>query len=112
MTHHNQTKNVPLGFSVAYALSRKEHHIQAISTITPTWLTEIEHSYVDDPVYTSLLQQLLIDANVGPHYSIHFGILKYKERIYIESNTKLHSNLLSSLYTSVIGHSGITGTYQ
>jgi hypothetical protein len=98
---------------VADALSRNEHHIQAISTITPTWMTEIENSYVHDPVYTSLLQQLLVDANVAPHYSIHFGILKYKGRICIGSNTELHSKLLSFLHTSAIGgHSGVTRTYQ
>jgi hypothetical protein len=42
------------------ALSRKDH---AISLATPAWVTDIEHSYLNDTHYTSIIQQLAINAN-------------------------------------------------
>jgi hypothetical protein len=48
--------------AVAYALSRRDHDLAAISTATPSWIAEIEESYKDDPHYTNLLQQLTVDS--------------------------------------------------
>jgi hypothetical protein len=88
---------------VADALSRKEQSILAISTITPTWISDIEHSYTNDKLYIELIQQLLIDQNVVPHYSVHSGILRYKGKICVGSNSDLKNKVLSSLHSSAIG---------
>jgi hypothetical protein len=40
---------------VADALSKRDHDIAAISTVTPSWISEIEESYKDDPHYTNLM---------------------------------------------------------
>jgi hypothetical protein len=48
-----------------------------------------------------------------PHYSIHSGILRFKGKICIGSNTDLTNKILLTLHASPIGgHSGITATYQ
>jgi hypothetical protein len=80
--------------SVADALSRKEHEVQAISSTISSWITDIETSYEGDQHYTNILQQLLINEQALPHYTTHSGVLRYKGRICIE------------------GHSGIKATYR
>jgi hypothetical protein len=91
--------------AVANVLSRKDHNILAITSFTPVWIHDIEHSYSGDTYYTQLLQQVLINAQDTPHYSVHSGILRYKGEIYIGSSTDLRNNILASL------HSSITTTY-
>jgi hypothetical protein len=66
---------------VANALSRRGNTAMAISSAVPTWISEIEDSYINDEYYTSLLQQWLIKDDVTPHYSVHIGILRYKGKI-------------------------------
>jgi hypothetical protein len=59
------------------------------------------------------MQQLLVNDQAVPSYSVHSGILRYKDRICISSNTDLRTKILSSLHSSAIGgHSRITPTYQ
>jgi hypothetical protein len=99
--------------AVAYALSRRDHDLAAISIATPSWIAEIEESYKDDPHYTNLLQQLTVDSQSVQHYSLHSGILRFKGRIYVGNANGLRSKILSSLYSSAIGgHSGMKATYQ
>jgi hypothetical protein len=98
---------------VADALSRKEHTIMAISTATPAWVKDIEHSYSQDPYYSSILEQVLINSKVVPHYSAHAGILQYKGKICVCNDVELKNKILASLQSSALGgHSGIRTTYQ
>jgi hypothetical protein len=39
----------------ANALSRQDHSILAISAIVPTWVTDVEASYVNDTHYTDFI---------------------------------------------------------
>jgi hypothetical protein len=98
---------------VADALSRKEHILQAISSVIPCWTTDVEASYEGDKTYTDIIQQLLINDQAVLNYSVHAGILRFKGRICIGANTDLRNNILSSLHSSAIGgHSSIRATYQ
>jgi hypothetical protein len=97
---------------VADALSRKEQEISAISSASPTWVIDIETSYADDAYYTYIIQKLLINPLVVPHYSVHSGILRYQGKICIGNSLELKTKILSSLHSSAIGgHSGIKATY-
>jgi hypothetical protein len=46
----------------ANALPRREHHVSAISSVIPAWVTKIEASYTSDNAFTELNQQLPIDS--------------------------------------------------
>jgi hypothetical protein len=41
---------------VVDALPRKDMSASAISTTTPSWATDVEESYIGDPLYTRMLQ--------------------------------------------------------
>jgi hypothetical protein len=94
-------------------LSRREHTMSAVSLIIPTWISKVEASYSNDKYFTTIMQQLLIDAKAAEGYTIHSGIIRYKGRICISNAEALKTKILSSLHSSAIGgHSGITTTYQ
>jgi hypothetical protein len=74
---------------VVDALSKKDTQLLAISSATPAWVVEIQASYNDDKHCTDLTQQLLIDAQAVPNYSVHSGILRYKGKICIGDSAEL-----------------------
>jgi hypothetical protein len=100
---------------VVDALSRQEHNILAISSATPAWIHDIEESYLQDTTFTTIIEQLLVNDQAIPDYSVHAGILRYKEKICIGASTDLRTKILSSLYSSAFGgggHYGINATYN
>jgi hypothetical protein len=98
---------------VVDALSREDPSLMAISIVTPSWISNIEDSYTNDNLYTEIIQQLLVDQNAVTQYSVHSGILRYKGKICIGSNSDLRNKILTSLHSSAIGgHFGIRVTYQ
>jgi hypothetical protein len=98
---------------VVDALSRKEQSVLAISSTIPAWISDIEESYHHDTTYTSLIEQLTVNDQAVPDYSLHSIILRYKGNICVGIHTDLISKILSSLHSSAIGdHSGIKATYQ
>jgi hypothetical protein len=62
---------------------------QLISKAIPSWATKIAESYNNDAHCTKLLQELAINTNSHPHFSLNSGILRYKGRIYIGTATEL-----------------------
>jgi hypothetical protein len=88
---------------VVDALSRQEHNILAISSATPAWIHDIEESYLQDTTFTTIIEQLLVNDQAIPDYSVHAGILRYKEKICIGASTDLRTKILSSLYSSALG---------
>jgi hypothetical protein len=94
-------------------LSRKQHSLLAISSVTPKWISEVEDSYSVDPLCQQLLEQLLLDANSKPDHSITAGIIRYKGKIYVGNAPVLKTQLLTALHSSALGgHSGSKATYH
>jgi hypothetical protein len=89
--------------TAADALSRKQHQVNAISSAVPTWITDIEASYHNDIHFTNIIQQLAINPEAVPNYTLHTGILRHNGRICVGSNTELKDSILSSLHSSSIG---------
>jgi hypothetical protein len=58
---------------VVDALSRKDHSAYAISSTIPAWISDVETSYNNDPVYPDIIHQLAINSQALPHYSVHAG---------------------------------------
>jgi hypothetical protein len=95
------------------ALSRKNHSVSAIFSAVPTWIADIEESNTNDPIYSDMIQQLVVNSQALQDYSLHSDILRYKGRICIGTTTKLRGTIIASLHSSAIGgHSGIRATYQ
>jgi hypothetical protein len=98
---------------VADALSRKDHSVSAILVATPAWVADIENCYTNDTNCTEIIQQLSINDQAVPNYSVHQGILRFKGRIYSGNNDELNNRISDSLHSFAIGgHSGIRATYH
>lgn len=99
----------------ADALSRQyQHHsVSAISISKPRWLEVVVEGYLQDPETKTLLTQLSLQSPNETGYSLHDGIIKYKDRIWLGNHQQAKQAILLALHASGVGgHSGITATYQ
>ena len=82
-------------------------------TMTPPWLSEVVASYAKDPAATSLLQQLAVNPEAHPPYSLSGGVIRYKGRIWLGSNKNIQLRVISALHNSALGgHSGFPVTHS
>lgn len=103
--------------SAADALSRKDSpetvEVLDVSSCTPVWLQEVVEGYVQDAYSTQLISELLIDPAAKPHFSLKNGLLRYKGRIWLGTNTKLQQKIIQELHNSPLGgHSRFPVTYR
>lgn len=99
----------------ADALSRQQEKSEnnAVTTCIPAWTANLIQGYADDPVAKDLLAALAVKPDADSNFSLREGLLRYKNRIYVGTNTMAQQNILQALHSSGIGgHSGITATYQ
>jgi len=97
----------------ADALSRRDSACAAVTMVTPSWITDLELSYVADPHCHQLIEKLAINSSSASDYTLNTGVLRYKGRICMGISTTLRRNILLSLHASAVGgHSGIRATYQ
>ena len=98
------------------ALSRKpvdSSQLFTLSTTQPAWLISVLASYDKDPVIGEILQKLTLDSAAVPHYTLHQGLLRFKNRIMIGPDVALQKQLISALHDSPQGgHSGFPVTYK
>lgn len=100
---------------VADALSRVGHlsALQAMSTVKPIWIQEVTNSYVTDPQAHDLLARLAVSSPDQQGFSLHQGIIRLNNRIWVGNNSALQTKLITALHSSAIGgHSGQRATYQ
>jgi hypothetical protein len=71
----------------ADALSRKPNteSMRAISTVLPLWVNDVQTSYTGDSKCKELEEQLHIQADSVPHFSMTNGMIRYKGKLYIGS---------------------------
>lgn len=100
--------------SAADALSRNPsaNELYHISLCRPSWLEMIVEGYLTDTQAQTLLQELSLVSPNSKGYSLHQGIIHYRDRIWLGNNTDAHQAILLSLHDSGVGgHSGFLGTY-
>lgn len=87
--------------------------LQTVSEVQPMWLQEILNSYMTDPVAQQLLAQLAVSSPNEEGFSIHQGLIKKGNQLWVGHNSALRTKLISVLHDSALGgHSGIMATYQ
>lgn len=100
--------------SAADALSRKphvEHDLLAMSEAVPSWVSAIVASYEGDEFANRIIAQLAIDSAVVPHFTFTNGLLRFKNRIWVGSDTDLRIKLMQQFHSAPLGgHSGIPVT--
>ena len=100
---------------VADALSRchEEGSSVAITAFVPDWYQKVPASYERGEWTKELLEQLSIDDNSKPRYTILNGLLRYQGRLVAGDCENLRKRILQTLYESPIrGHLGIQNTYM
>lgn len=100
----------------ADALSRKrpeEAQINAITHVIPQWISDVQGSYIQDPVAQELIASKLIDPTSKHDYSYINGILRYHGRLYIGAETGIKQMILKHIHDpSIGGHLGMHGSYK
>jgi hypothetical protein len=82
---------------VADALSIKSTHADqcaALTVVTPSWVHEVLEGYNQDPHARDMIDKLIIDPLAVPGFTLHNGLLRYKNRVWIRSNTALQQKIL------------------
>jgi hypothetical protein len=99
----------------ADALSRAPdmHTTMAITAAVPKWITDVTNSYATDTYCKELIAKLTVDSTATPNYTLKNGILRYKQKLVVGSDTALQTQIITSLHDSAFGaHSGETATYH
>jgi hypothetical protein len=69
--------------------------------------------YEQDGQAKKLLEELALVTPNSRGYSLHQGIIRYKNRVWLGNNPEAHKAIMLSLHDSGVGgHSGFLGTYQ
>ncbi|KAK1608406.1 hypothetical protein QYE76_032079 [Lolium multiflorum] len=125
--HKALTKMLGLQYTIVYrkgsentaadALSRRPQEtngqLAAISSVVPTWLTEIITGYQTDPKAQALLAQLAVHPSGVDDYSLSDGIIRKKGKIWLGCNSELHFRVTEAMHASPTGgHSGFPVTYR
>lgn len=100
---------------VADALSRipPAEQCQAITTVIPEWVRDIQRSYEGDVQAHKILSLIGTEGDIDGSYSQEAGLLRYKGRIYVGENTEIREELIRSYHSSAFGgHSGMRATYH
>jgi hypothetical protein len=99
----------------ADALSRVGHVLamQGVSEVKPLWLQEMLNSYRTDPISQQLLTSLAVYSPDEQGLSLHQGLIRREDQIWVGHNSALRTKLIAVLHDSALGgHSGMMATYQ
>jgi hypothetical protein len=84
-----------------------------LSVCQPKWLQQVLQSYEQDEYAQDLITKMTLDSFAVPHFTLQHGLLRYKNMIWIGSDSALHSELMSAFQASAVGgHSGVMVTYR
>lgn len=87
--------------------------LNALSSSTPTWLTDVVAGYDKDPAALKLISELLLARDSHPPYTLIDGVLHLRDRIWIGNNKDIQLRLISAMHTTAIGgHSGFPVTFS
>lgn len=82
-----------------------------ISFPCPTWLDVLKDSYKSNSEYQQLLSALTDSDLSVPYFSLQNGILLYKDKVFLSSNSPLKPFVLQHAHNSPVGgHSGYLKT--
>jgi hypothetical protein len=70
-------------------------------------------SYSQDPDCVKLLQELSVDPQSRPSFTLCSGLIRYQGRVRVGSDAAVQRQIISALHDSAIGgHSGFPATYS
>ncbi|XP_026433073.1 uncharacterized protein LOC113330481 [Papaver somniferum] len=95
-----------------FIIHTDQQSISAMALSAPAWTHDIINSYTNDAVASTLIPQILVNPSAVSNFTYLEGILIFKGRIYVGTNSNLRQHILHSIHSSAIGgHFGIHGSY-
>jgi hypothetical protein len=92
---------------IAATASQATSQCQAMTVAIPSWMAEVHESYASDTKCIKLLQELTLDKDSNPPFTLQSIIIRFKGRIYIGSSTDLRTKIFQTFHSSLFGgHSG------
>jgi hypothetical protein len=102
--------------TAADALSRRPYHtgsVAAISSVQPTWITDVVAGYQSDAKTRAILARLALQAEGFDGFLLRDGIIRKHGRIWLGANLPLQTRITDALHASATGgHSGFSVTYR
>jgi hypothetical protein len=80
-----------------------DYIFHAISIVGLVWVQEVINSYHNDPIATTLLQELAVVHTNEDGYSLSNGVIRYKNKIWIGQNSAPQTKLITSFHGSELG---------
>jgi hypothetical protein len=71
-----------------------------VSTLIPSWISSVIATYDSDPFARDLIAKLTLNAEVVPYYSLNSGVLRYRNRIWVGNEAKLHHHIMTKFHNS------------
>uniref|UniRef100_A0A453RBY7 Integrase catalytic domain-containing protein n=1 Tax=Aegilops tauschii subsp. strangulata TaxID=200361 RepID=A0A453RBY7_AEGTS len=101
--------------SAANSLSRSnpEEILYIVTSCRPAWLEDVLASYNSNPHAQKLLEQLALREDPKKRFSLHQGLLRFRDLIWLGGSTELHQKIIAAFHDSPLGgHSGFPVTYK
>lgn len=87
--------------------------LNAISSSQPSWLTDVISGYDKDPASQQLLQELAVDPDGRPPFTLVDGVIRLRGRIWLGNNQALQDRVIAAFHSSALGgHSGFLVTFS
>ena len=101
----------------ADAFSRKDEDVKAllyvILIIQVDWIAEANEEWKNDKKIWTFIQNLQQDTSPSNTFRWKYGLLWYKDPLYLCKSSHLNQNVVSKFHSSPIGgHSGFLKTYH
>ena len=91
--------------------SQETGALWAISTPIVNWVHQLKLSYETDPEIQDIIQQIDKETVGSLKFQFKWGILYYKQRIYVSTNNPLKQEILKYIHdSSIAGHAGLEKT--
>lgn len=88
-------------------LDAKDFSLSLLSFPTPSWIPDLQASYLLDPETSALLEALQQGLLAPPSYSLQQGLILYKGRLWIVKGSSFQFQLLEYIHDNPSsGHSG------
>ena len=85
----------------------------AISSCTPAWQENLIQGYEEDAEARKILTELALHPENSKGFSLVDGILRYKGRVWLGTNSLAQQHVIQALHSSGLGgHSGVAATYH
>lgn len=74
-----------------------------VTEIVPLWVSELKKSYEGDAWAQGVLKDQDLDGLTDSKVSVHNGVIRYKNRIYVGEGHGWRDKVLQSMHDSSVG---------